>query len=364
VDDQLIRHCGFGLDSVLAVLGTAASWDVPTEPNPPIAQVSRTALVDAVTASSGLPGEHIDAAARTCILNGEKLRQEGLRYWQIKERSARLALRPLIEPPGAPGSDDLWLLPRCAHRAQQLLLTYLNDQQLPWPDRDLPAAVRHAVNAWHKQAEDHLETELATATASAGLPFRLNLTQNKAAKKGLKLAGEIDLIAADSTRRRIWIIEAKHLRQIYSPLEIGSRIVDFHGAKALALGPDTFEYNQLKSRTFRPFVSRVIANTQAVQYNRQAAVRLIGEACPKARLTAAMADDWEVIPLMVTSSVEVSAFVPDPAITFTLIDHLVEALAACEQPLQDLNGQGDVSSSLPAGTCQGPARRGPAMPAA
>ena len=53
VDDQLIEQCGFSLDSIRAVLATAASWDVPAEPQPPVAHVCRTALVDDVTAWSG-----------------------------------------------------------------------------------------------------------------------------------------------------------------------------------------------------------------------------------------------------------------------------------------------------------------------
>jgi hypothetical protein len=332
VDDELIEHCGFGLDNVLAVLGTVASWDVPAEPHPPIAHVSRAALVDVVTASSGLAREQLDAAARVCTLSAETIRQEGLRYWQLKERSARLALRPLIEPPGAAGRDDLWLLPRCAHRTQHLLMTYLNDQQLPWPDRDLPEAVRKAVKAWHKLAEDYLETELAVAAASAGLVFRSNLTPGKAAQQGLHLGGEIDLIAADPTRRRIWVIEAKHLRQVFSPLEIGSRIADFHGAGALAIGPNTNQYRQFQSRTFRPYVQKIHANTQAVRQNKQAALRLISARSPASRIAMCTGDDWEVIPLIVASHVEVSAFVLDPAVPFVLIDHLGELLTASVPP--------------------------------
>jgi hypothetical protein len=332
VDDQLIAHCGFGLDSVAAVLGTAASWDVPAEPHPPVAQVSRAAFVDTAATSSGLPREHIDAAVLACTLNREKIQHDGLRYWQLKERSARLALRPLIEPPDAERAGELWLLPRCAHRTQSLLLTYLNSQQLPWPDRDLPETVRQAVTTWHNQAEAQLERELAAAATTAGLPHRLNLKPQKAARLGLRLPGEIDLIAADPARRRIWIVEAKHLRPIYSPLEIGSRIADFHGSKALSLGQGTIEYNQLKSRSFRPYVSRVIANTRAVQENKQAAVRLIGEGPSQVRLNEAIADDWEVVPLIVTTSVEVSAFAADPAVTFVLVDHLATLFAASEQP--------------------------------
>jgi hypothetical protein len=267
VDDQLIEHCGFSLDSIRAVLATVSSWEVPAEPNPPVVQVTRTALVDDVTAWSGLPRNQIDAAVRACTLTAQQLRDEDLRYWQLRERSARLALRPLIEPPQPAEEGELWLLPRCAHRTQYLLLTYLNDQQIPWPDASLPQPVREVVKAWHKLGEDHLETELATAASAAGLAFQANLKENKASRAGLALHGEIDLIAADPARRRIWVIEAKHLRQAFSPLETGARIADFHGRTALATGPGTNEYRQFRSRTFRPYVQRVLANTHAVRQN-------------------------------------------------------------------------------------------------
>jgi hypothetical protein len=332
VDNQLTEHWGFGLDSVVAVLGEVTSWDVPAEPQPPIAQVSRAELIDVVTARSGLPRKQIDAAVRACTLSAEQIRDEGLRYWQLRERSARLALRPLIEPPDSPATGDLWLLPRCAHRTQHLFLSYLNGQQLPWPDRDLPKAVRQALKAWHKLAEDHLETELATAAGSAGLAFRPNLTENKATREGLTLRGEIDLLAADAVRRRIWIIEAKHLRQVFSPLAIGFRIADFHGETALATGPDTNQFRQFQSHAFAPYVHKVLANARAVDQNKKATMRLINAVSPGSDLAQVSADEWEVVPLIVTTHVEVSAFAADPAIPFVLVDHLGVLLTADERP--------------------------------
>lgn len=326
VDDQLLGHCGFGLDSVVAVLATATGWDVPAEPRPPLTQVSRAFLVDTVAARSGIPREQIDAAVAACTLSADMIRHEGLRYWQLRERSARLALRPLIAPPGAQDDGILWILPRCTYRTQHLLLAYLNDQQLPWPDKALPEPLIQAVKAWHKTAEDQLEKELTTAARSAGLVSRANLTEQKAALEGLELHGEIDLIAADPLRRRIWIIEAKHLRRVFSPLEIAFRIADFHGPAALATGPDTNEFRQFRSRTFRPYVQRVIANAAAVERNKQAAARLISAVAPGQLIAKGSAASWDVIPIVVTSHVEVAAFVPQPQIPFVLIDHLEEIL--------------------------------------
>jgi hypothetical protein len=177
-----------------------------------------------------------------------------------------------------------------------------------------------------------LETELAIAARSAGLACRPNLKENKAALEGLTLHGEIDLIAADAVRHRIWIIEAKHLRRPFSPLEIGFRVADFHGAGTLAIGPGTNKFRQLQSRTFKPYIKRVLVNAHAVQQNKQAAVRLITAVSPELNLTENAADDWEIIPLIVTSDVEVAAFVPEPDVSFVLIDHLQELLTTDEKP--------------------------------
>jgi hypothetical protein len=316
----------------VAVLNAACTWDVPAEPRPPVAQVSRDFLVETVAARLGIPRQQIVAAVAACTLTSDNIRREGLRYWQLTERSARLALRPLIAPPSSEDDGALWILPRCAHRTQHLLLAYLNDQQLPWPDKDLPLPVTQAVKAWHKLAEDQLETELASAARSAGLACRANLTQPKAAREGLVLHGEIDLIAADPHRRRIWVIEAKHLRRVFSPLEIAFRVADFHGPAALAIGQDTNEFRQFRSRTFRPYVQRVIANAHAIEGNKQAAARLITAVPPGQAITGASVADWNVIPIMVTTQVEVAAFVPQPQIPFVLINHLKEILSTEESP--------------------------------
>jgi hypothetical protein len=332
VDDQLITHRGFGLDSIRAVLAMVTSWDIPAEPYPAIASISRARFVDEVAAWSGLLRDQIDAAVTECTLSGDRINHEGLRYWQLRERSARLALRPLIAPPDTQDADELWLLPRCAHRTQHLLLSYLSEQQLPWPERDLPEPVRKAVRDWHKLAEDHLESELSAVAESTGLACRLNLKENKASLEGLTLHGEIDLVAADPVRRRIWIMEAKHLRQVFSPLEMGFRIADFQGAAALAIGPDTNEFRQFQSSKFRPYTQRVLENAGDVRRNKQSAIRLIAATAPESDLTENTADDWDVIPLIVTSHVELPAFVPDPKTTFVLIDHLRELLSSEKRP--------------------------------
>ncbi|MCW2967319.1 MAG: hypothetical protein JWM71_1091, partial [Solirubrobacteraceae bacterium] len=44
------------------------------------------------------------------------------------------------------------------------------------------------------------------------------LSERRAAHVGLDLPGEIDVLAVDSARGRIWVLECKHLRQPFGPV--------------------------------------------------------------------------------------------------------------------------------------------------
>jgi hypothetical protein len=334
VDDQLRENCGFTLDSIRAVLATVTSWEVPGEPYPPIAQVRRADLVDDVATWSGIPREEVEAAVDACTLTGARIQEEGFRYWQLEQRGARLALRPLIEPPGSAAADELWLLPRCAHKTQNVLLAYLNDHRLPWPNPDLPKPVRTAARAWSRIAEESLENELANAAQTAGLAYRNNLTKDKAAPEGVKMEGEVDLIAADLARHRIWVAEAKYLPHTFSPLEMAFHIANFHGPRALAIGPGTNEFRQFRSARFRPYLERVRANVDAVRCNISGALRLITDGRSNLNPNATDLDNesWQVIGIIVTAHTEIAAFVPDPGLPIVAIDQLKEMLLADDIP--------------------------------
>jgi hypothetical protein len=335
VDRMLLENCGFGFDAIIAVLATVVSWEVPGEPFPPIAQVIRADLVNAAVAQSQVPQSEIETAVDMCTLTASRIQDENFPYWQLEQRSARLALRPLISPPNSAVPGELWLLPRSAHRTQQLLVTYLSDRRLPWPGKELPAPVRAAVRTWRKLAEDALEVQLVKAAQAAGLTCRPRLTIGKASVQNVKLAGEIDLLAADPVRRRIWVIEAKRLSQTFSPLEMASHIADFHGPEALALDPGTHKFAQFQSAKHQPYTRKILANAAAVRSNVQGALRLIYASSSRSNREAARIaeTDWQVIGIAVTSHTEVAAFVADPKIPIVSADHLSEIFIS-ERSLQ------------------------------
>jgi hypothetical protein len=326
VDDEIRASWGFGLDAVSAVLNTVAGWPVPDEPVPPIASVRRAELVTNVATWSGLPAADIEAAVNSCTLTAQRLRAGGLRYWQLERRQIRLALQPLLAPPAPMVADELWLLPRRAHATMRILLRYLDDGRLPWPK--LPDSLQTAVRSLRRTLEAGLEGDLRRVAEEAGLRCRSALLPAKAARQQVYLAGEVDLLAADVHRRRLWVIEAKHLHEPFSPPEMALHMAGFHGHESLALDADTLQPNQLGGSA-RPHVHQLLANTAAVRDNLPGALRLLNLA-EQAEAAQYLGPDgigaWDVIPLVVTVHVEIAAFIHQPRVGMVSVYHLARVL--------------------------------------
>ena len=328
VDDAMRASWGFGLDAVRAVLTTVAAWPVPDEPVPPIASVRRADLVTNVATWSGLAEAEIGAAVEACTLTTDLLRTAGLRYWQLEKRRARLALQPLLVPPSPATADELWLLPRRADATRRILMRYLGDGRLPWPT--LPDPLQAAARGLRRTLEDGLEDHARRVAEEAGLRCRTSLLPAKAARQQVHLAGEVDVLAADVNRRRLWVIEAKHLHEPFSPPEIALHVAGYHGHDPLALDADTLQPHQLGGSA-RPHVDQLLANTAAVRDNIPGVLRLLNLAD-----VAGAAhhpgpdgpDEWEVIPLVVTLHVEVAAFVDQPRVAMASVHHLAQLLQA------------------------------------
>ena len=329
VDDALIAASGLSFDSILAVLKTVTSWPVPGEPSAPIATVGRAALVDDVVAWSGLPESQVNLAVQACTLTAEDLQAEGLPYWQIEQRSARLALRPLIKPPN-PVDDELWLLPRSAHATQRLWARYLNDGRIPWPDRDQPKSVRLAADRWRRHAEAGLERLAADAANNIGLPCRARLTTGKAASHGLEIPGEIDLLVADPDSRRMWVVEAKHLKEPFGPMEMAFHVARFHGPTALAIDVSTHQFRQFTSTRFRSFDDVLGDKVEAVGRNTGAALRALGIHTADGSDASVRGNDglldWHVTGVFVTGHVEIAAFSTGARFPFVSVDRFKEFL--------------------------------------
>jgi hypothetical protein len=222
--------------------------------------------------------------------------------------------------------DELWLLPRRAHASLRILARYLSDGRLPWPD--LPAPIRKAERALRRSHEDGLEKRVQQAAEKAGLPCRAKLLPAKAARQDVRLAGEVDLLAADVDNRRLWVIEAKHLHEPFSPPEIALHIAGFHGHTALALDTDTMRPDQLGGSA-RPHLDQLLANTAAVRANIPGALRLLNlneQADAVDKQADEAPDEWDVTPLIVTVHVEVAAFAQQSPVTMVAERHLTELL--------------------------------------
>ena len=328
VDDAMRASWGFGLDAVRAVLTTVAGWPTPDEPLPPIASVRRADLVTNVATWCDLPPAEINAAVDACTLSTDQLRAAGLRYWQLEKRPVRLALQPLLTPPAPATADELWLLPRRAHATLRILVRYLVDGRLPWPNP--PGPLQTTVRRLRRSLEDGLEGRVRRVAEQAGLPCRAALLPAKAARQQVHLAGEVDLLAADVDRRRLWLIEAKHLQEPFSPPEIARHVASYHGHGPLALDADTLQPHQLGGRA-RPYVDQLLANTAAVRDDIPGALRLLNIPS-QAEATYHPAPDgvseWDVIPLVVTMHVEVAVFVHHPRVAMVSVHHLAQLLHA------------------------------------
>lgn len=337
VDDALLTEFGFGFDSILAVLATVSCWHVPREPRAPIGRITRGELVADIVTWSGLDEAQVERGVDACTLNAEALHDERLPYWQIEQRSARLALRPLIRPPEPAEDDELWLLPRRAHATQRTWARYLNDGRLPWPDKDLPQAVLAMVDKWRRHAEDRLEQLAAAAATASGLPCRPRLTIRKAAKHSLTIPGEIDLLVADPQTRQIWVVEAKHLKEPFGPMEMAGHLAAFHGQAALAVDDSTHQFRQFQSSKFHPYSDELRGKLEAVHRDTGAALRALGiSSTPATDADTGPADDdggdWQVRGVFVTGHVEIAAFAAQPRFPFVSIERFRQFLTSPQPP--------------------------------
>ncbi|WP_405814747.1 hypothetical protein OG241_09065 [Streptomyces sp. NBC_01390] len=211
------------------------------------------------------------------------------------ERRTRPATHPLITHDGR-----LLVLPWLVHTAQELYAAYLDEGRLPHPD--LPQPVRKALRHHREQLDKRLEADLQTIARDAGLPHRYRLLEKTAAQLGIPgLIGEINLLIADPATQRLWVIEVKNPEGAVAPYAVIQHIQRF-------------------TQNYR---DKLLNKTVTITVHATAAAR----ACQ-----APEDLDWEVIPLMVTRSIEPAAFLADPKVPFTIADHLARILTASTTP--------------------------------
>jgi Holliday junction resolvase-like predicted endonuclease len=139
-----------------------------------------------------------------------------------------------------------------------------------------------------------------------GLPTRRGLKPHTARRLGFPLpdtTGEIDLLIADPTHDRLWVVEVKDKQEAFSPVEIAANVTDFH---------------QLGGH-----VTKLLGKAAAVQAHRPEVAELLGVDPTRS---------WTVHPLLLTRRVEPAAFVTDPKVAFVILTDLADVLQSPQLP--------------------------------
>lgn len=297
-DVALKQALGTGIDGIKAVLGTAVTWTAGADD---VTQAAQAELREAAIAWSHLPPEQIDAGLDLLILAPGQLREEGLPYWEQERRTHRLATRPLIST----GVGRLLLIPRRIEATMDVYAAYFLDGRLPWPPDAVPRPVADAFNNFRNRQNRELERHVFQILQDTGMPFKGNIEPHHAAPSGLRLTSEVDALAGDPARSRLWVCEVKDVSATASPRTVADRVRKFTDPR-------------------RGYTGKLLRSLAEVQASPGAAARLLGLPEPDRA--------WTVLPLMITRRVEPAAFTSNPAVTFVVCDDLTAVLQAPADP--------------------------------
>jgi hypothetical protein len=126
-----------------------------------------------------------------------------------------------------------------------------------------------------------------------------------AAARRLRLTGEIDALAGDPTRSRLWVCEVKDVSTAASPRTLANRVRKFTDPR-------------------RGYISKLLRSLSEVQATPSAAARLLGPPDPDRAPN--------VLPLMITRRVEPAAFTGNPAVAFVVSEDLPATLQTPGDP--------------------------------
>jgi hypothetical protein len=290
-DQELTTQWGCGLDALAAVLATAADWPVAGDG---LATATREDITREAAVWSQLPEKHIRAAVDHLVLDSSNAAATHAHAHAEVERRIRPTTHPLIAH-----GDAIVIAPWLIRTSQHLYAASLDDGRLPRPDT--PPKVADLLDRYRQQQNNQLEADLVEAAVRAGLPHRSRLDVGPAARLGLAgLPGEIDLLVADRSRGRLWVIEAKNPHRTISSHSVAQHL-----------------------GRFVRYRKKLLTKAQVVSSHAAAAARACGVDTPQ---------DWRVIPLFVTRSIDPAAFITDPGVPFTGIGHLTALLVGDTDP--------------------------------
>jgi hypothetical protein len=270
-----------------------------------------TELREAAIGWSGLTDTEIDAAVEILTLTADWLRQDGQPFWEQERRSYRLATRPLISL----GGDRLLLIPRRLEATQGLIGWYLLDGRIPWPD--LPRKVSDAFNDYRAGRNRQLELAVDAILGQLPLTATTNIKVHVAAAAGLHVTGEVDALAADPERSRLWVCEVKDQSASVSPSRMASLATQF-------LKPGGY-------------IDRLVQKADDISADSAGWAKFLAASQPE--------QAWRVLPLMITRQVEPAAFASEPVVPFVVLADLAMLLQSSAEPPA---GQVPPASGLPA----------------
>ncbi|MGI5185367.1 hypothetical protein ACQEVZ_54900 [Dactylosporangium sp. CA-152071] len=299
---------GTGLDEIFAVLALAADWDTGDE----TAEVRVTELVEAVRSWSGLRPDRLGGAVDLLTLHADVAARITI-GGPPSPLGERLSGRPLLQVPGEPGV--LLVMPRRVARAGELLLAHVQVASLPWPDA--PPAVIRAFKHWEQSEQKAFEADIEREAKAPDRVVIPRLKKERAAKWGITIPGEIDLVVIDADRRRVFVIEAKAGHVATDMERLLYDIIDYHGT------PDSGHdrWTGIRSPRSGPYLPKLL--------NKADAIRRQLEALLSAHYLSSEvdADAWRVIAMVVTPGPIPAAYVPQPLVPFATIDCLSQILA-------------------------------------
>ncbi|PWR07554.1 hypothetical protein DKT69_34625 [Micromonospora sicca] len=312
-DQALHAELGTSCDEIIAVLAVVGDWPTTNE----VATVSVTALTEWVCEWSGLDPAAVRRAIRLLTLTPDAVRHDGLSIGRIEDRGARLSVKPLL--PDLATTDTVIVMPRRVSAAARLIVAYINAARPPWPG--MTDKVKKAFAEWARQQQRLFEFAGEEAAAGPGRHVIRSLKPEKAARRGIQITGEIDLLVIDTARERVWVIEAKAGNVAIDANRILYDIIDFHGVPA-STHPRWTNYRQPRGKNY---IAKLL--TKTTEINDQIEKLLASEGIPF--------DDqgpWQVIALMLTPTPVPAAYVPAPQVPFATLDALPSVLDLAQPP--------------------------------
>ena len=168
---------------------------------------------------------------------------------------------------------------------------------------------------WEQREQKAFEADVEREARSPHRTLIPRLKPDRARKLGITIPGEIDLIAIDSSQRRVFVVEAKTGHAATDSDRLLYDIIDYHGFPAS--GHERWEHFRPQRGT--PYLPKLTKKADAI--NDQLSALL------SAYDLGPNIDGWTVHAMVVTPSPVPAAYVPQPVVQFAIIDDLAQILA-------------------------------------